>query len=513
MPIHINRHRLRKQERIAREWPDVDDQVFQDLELSRETLAKLEIQLVGKIVLPGMADYDRDRQEAILTPYSSAYPRIIVYCETDSDVRLCLEWAHQYHWWVTCRSGGHSFAGFSVNNGMIIDLSGINHVIVENKNKLVRVGAGTQFTKMEAELNSYNLHVPTGTCPDVAVAGFMQGGGYGLLSREYGIQCDLVAEVKVMLANGRIVVANTEQNQDLFWAVRGGTGGNFGVLLEVIYRLFELEKLWGYVYQWSIEDSPRVLATLQEQHMKTGRSDQLGYMAVLAVKEGAPVLLMMGMYNGPKAEGEKVLSSVLNIGSPQNVVDKVDTYANLVDPIFETLPGIPPGQPMLSRSGYVGSPISFPDWEKITAFFSQTPNPYNIMGIEPYGGAIRRGPSSPNAFIHRDVYMNLFLFGFIGKDPESESGKCDKKWIDDFYDMMRPHYNGHMYQNYPDPDFPDYRWAYWGNDFNSLLFVKQKYDPENFFHYAQSISPYPTAEQGITRSDAPSRFSDMTIVY
>ena len=509
MAIHVNKRREQKVARINNEWANVHDSFFDELHISREKLAEMEQQLLGQIVLPCMPGFNKDRQEAILTPYS-AFPLIIVYCEIINDVRLCLQWAKEYDWWVTSRSGGHSFAGFSVNSGMVIDLSRMDHVCVDRELKQARVQPGTQFHKLDAVLQMYDLHLTSGTCPDVAVAGYMQGGGYGLMSREFGMHLDSVIEVLMMLYDGRIVVANESQNADLFWAVRGGTGGNFGILLETKYALNPLGQIWGFCLQWPMAEAPQALHELQNNYMKTGAPKQLGYMAVWAIIKGTPTLLMIGVYNGQREEGLQAIASLRACGAPKLQVDKVGKYGELGEALFGLLPGIPPGQPMITRSGYIADLLSVEDWQGLTEFFATSVNPYNIVGIEAYGGAINEVAAEATAFIHRDVSMDMFMFGFLDK-PQGSTEK-DEAWIDAFGQRMAPYQNGHMYQNYPQRDHPDFRWMYWGDAFNSLLFVKQKYDPHDFFNFEQSISPYPE-EGDIHRSRVPSMFSDPEIVY
>jgi FAD/FMN-containing dehydrogenase len=507
MPLYRNQHLERKTARIQNEWVQVDPDVFRQLGVTPKKLAQLEHKLVGHIVLPGMPDYQKDCTQPILTPYT-AQPQILVYCQVPNDVRLCLQWAHEFNWWVTCRSGGHSFANYSLNSGMVIDVSGLNHVVVDAANKRARIGPGAQFQQINPTLSPYKLHLPGGTCPDVACGGYMQGGGYGLTSRQYGIHCDSVLQVTMMLYDGNIVVANAEQNADLYWAVRGGTGNNFGVLLETEYRLYDLFQVWGFAFTWDMDAAPAVLRELQKNYMRQGAPRELGYMAVLAILQNRPTLVVMGLFHGKTRDGMDALASVRAIGKPELKINKRGAYAEMNEAIFAVLPGIPPNQPMLAHSGYVSKTLTAANWERICQQFANQPNPWNILGIEPYGGAINAAPPNGNAFIHRDVDMDLFAFAFLEQGQE----KRDNRWLKHMTAVLQRVWDGQMYQNYPERDFPNFRWAYWGDAYNSLLFVKNKYDPQNFFHFEQSITPYPDAPD-IQRSTAPSLFDDPKIVY
>jgi FAD/FMN-containing dehydrogenase len=498
-----------KSTRINVAWPSLDETVFETLGVTREELATLETQLLGQIILPGMPGYDAMEMGAEgLCPYR-AHPTIVVRCVTFNDVRLCLEWARKHHWWLTCRSGGHSTAGFSTNNGLVIDVSGLSYVSVDPVLKQARVGAGTRFAQLNATLEMYRLHTPGGSCSDVGVAGFMQGGGYGITSREFGMNCDNVLAVTVMLADGRMVIADRTENTDLYWAMRGGTGGNFGVLLEITYQLHDLYELYGFCLQWPITDATQVLVELQRSYMAEGATSRLGYLTELATANAKKVLIMVGVFDGSRSDALEVLAPLRSIGNPDLVFDRTDTYARLndeLDDILDTAP-MPTTIREWKRGGYISAPVQLADWQRIVDCFEEAPSAADIVAIEPYGGAINAVPIEDSAFIHRDVSMDLFADSFWTERGDFTHNVAAREWVDSCISIAQPLMNGHVYQNYPYREFPNFRWAYWGEAFNSLLFVKQKYDPDNLFHFEQSISPYPD-NAGINRATTPSRFND-----
>ncbi len=263
-PSPRRRHKYRRIEA----WQRAHADFFERLGVTRDALITLESEIVGQVVLPGDPDYNQDRQES--NPAFQAYPQIIVYCEVEDDVRWCVQVAQQYNIWACVRSGGHSTAGFSVNDGIVIDVSRLSFVTVDTVDQTVVVGAGTDFDTLNGRLNNTGLHVPSGACGNVCVGGFVQGGGYGYTSRRFGIQCDSVLAFRVMLANGGVVIADSQTNADLYWAMRGGTGGNFGVLLEVTYQLHPVASVWAYSIQWDIDDAAAALLEMQTNYMRTG---------------------------------------------------------------------------------------------------------------------------------------------------------------------------------------------------------------------------------------------------
>jgi len=506
-------HRERiKQSRVDGEWCKVPDDVFTQLHTSRESLAALEHAMEGRLVLPGMDEYEADRQ--IHDAAYQKFPLLIAYCRSFGDVKATLGNATLLDWWVTCRSGGHSTAGYSVNEGVVIDLSGLAYVSVDAANDLARVGAGTPFSMVNQTLGLYGLHVPGGGCLDVCVGGYMQGGGYGFTSREFGMNCDNAAAVTVMLYDGSIVVADSADNIDLWTAVRGGTGNNFGVLLEVTYQLRALHDLAGRVLFWPIEQAAEALATLQNDYTKT-LTPQLGYMAALCnlPRPSEPGfdrgLLFMALYDGTDYNFDQALGPLASVGTPRQLYASRAPYGVLDQQLLAFVPDPPASTPLapssvceVKQSGYVASPIDAAGWEKIVAYFQTSPNPFNLVVVEPYGGAINSYPLERSAFVHRDVYMDLFVDSFWKPGWMYNDQVEANSWLDGYMNLLAPYYNGEQYQNYPRPGLAGYRDAYWPGILDFLVGVKQKYDPKGFFRFEQMISPDPSSA---ARSNNPDR--------
>lgn len=456
-----------------------------------EAIQKLEAQIQGSVVVSTDPSYNADRQES--NPAFQDFPQVIVFCEVFDDVRAALAFAREYDVWLVPRSGGHSTAGYSVNCGVVIDVSRLRYAVVDTTARTVTVGAGTNFGHLNAVLNGYRLHVPSGGCEDVCVGGYMQGGGYGFTSREYGMNCDNVLEALVMLGDGRIVRASEHEHSDLFWAIRGGTGNNFGILLQVTYRLHDLWDVWGFWLQWPLADAPDALVEMQQGFMSRGGDPKLGYMSMIANQQNEPYLLMRGMYHGAAADGRRALEPLLRTPGAVLAREQRGTYQALNQALLSQpyeIPQVPDVAREDKQSGYIASPLTRADWRTVTEAFMASPNQYSTIVIEPYGGAIATWPARGNAFIHRAVDMDLFLDVFW-LTPREEIAV--KQYLDNFVAAMRPFMNGHQYQNYPRRHQPNYRWAYWGEAFTSLLAVKAKYDRDHLFRFEQGISPVPDA--------------------
>jgi FAD/FMN-containing dehydrogenase len=452
----------------------------------------------GTVVGPGDPNYDKDRQIANLA--FQGFPALIAYCASESDVAICLSWAQRYGRPFVCRSGGHSTAGFCINDGgLVIDTSGLNQCLIPPfpPNPLfgLYAGPGTQFGQLNAYLAQYGYHTPGGGCPDVCVGGYMQGGGYGFTSREFGMNCDNVVTLSMMLADGQVVSANATTNADLYWAVRGGTGNNFGILLWAGYKIYHLALVWGVWLQWPLDDAPAALVEMQTNYMLSGAPSTLGYMTVITAQNGTPVLMMRIMFDGSEADLDTLIAPLLALPGtgppPGHRLKQQGNYAEINGVLLDKPYDIPQfpqyGQWAEDKqSGYIQQPLQLSDWQAIIDYYRTTPNPCNTIVIEPYGGAINSAPIGDNAFIHRTAAMDFFVdvFWDITTAGEIEA----KRWLDGFMALMQPYFTGESYQNYPRRGLPNFQQAYWGDAYPTLQQVKAKYDPTNFFNFPQSIA-------------------------
>jgi FAD binding domain/Berberine and berberine like len=502
MPIQTFRRAHRPLQQHAADWQPVPESTFDALRLSRDELEQLARSFRGRIVLPGMPEYDTDR---VSNPLFDFHPVALLYCAVPGDVALALQLARHARLPFTCRSGGHSTAGFSVDDGLVIDVSLMRGIAIDRDRMEARVASGVNFGDLNAVLDTHRLHLPGGGCADVGIAGYMQGGGYGFTSREFGMNCDNVLGVTLMLADGSLVVADDRRNRDLFWAARGGTGNNFGVLLDVRYRLHALYEVWGFGLRWPLAGAPDALLLLQQAYMREGAPAALGFQAFLAESAGEPSLNVLGMFHGPRAEGLAAIAALRATGAPELTIDRVDTYARLNDGLLDQL--TPPTGDVVEfkRSGYLASPLARADWQALVDAYRRAPSRFAMIGFEPYGAAIRTPPPGGNAFVHRDVDCDLFIDSFFDASGSPTSREAAQSWLDDTMALMRPFLNGHVYQNYPVRGLPGFRHAYWGAAFEPLLAVKRKYDPQDVFHFEQSLSPWPAGIErpGTAPLDAP----------
>jgi len=442
----------------------------------------LEESLFGTAVWPWDPDYDKAR--ATFNAAFPARPRVIVYCEVPGDVQVALALAARMGWKVAPRSGGHSFAGFSVNDGLVLDVSRIHSVTVDPGRSTVVAGAGATWEHIDWVLNAHKLHVPSPGGPSVAVGGMVQGGGYGFTSRRFGMNSDNVLSATVVKVDGQIVTTGPEENSDLFWALRGGTGRNFGVLLDVTYRVRPLGDVWGFRLQWRDAYSVPVLLALQDRFSKTA-PPELGYLAglVFAPNAAAPSVVMMGIYTGTREEGMKVLAPLLELGSPDLVVDHTGSYL-VLNQLVLTKPFMIPVNPtdkFIAGSRFVDEPLDAAGWQRLVDHVVAAPNKANFLCVEPYGGAIADVPVSASAYIHRQSYLDVWASAYFADETGREPAN---QWIDELFQGL----GVRAYQNYPNRRDLDYRSLYWGEQVERLVEVKESVNPGNLLQFEQAVS-------------------------
>jgi FAD/FMN-containing dehydrogenase len=456
-----------------------------------------------KLVRPGEKGY-REAKQLFEPQFDALEPAGVAYCADAGDVATCLSFVRRFQLPVRVRSGGHSYAGWSsVTGGLIIDVSEIH--FVRTGNDTIRVGSGTDLIHFYSELAARGLAVPGGSCPTVGIAGLALGGGVGVLSRLYGLTCDTMTGVQVVTADGSVLDCDRTHHSDLYWACRGGGGGNFGVATSFTFSTQQLTELCVFYLSWPWSRAADVAGGWQS--WAPHAPDALwSTLHLLADFGGQPGLSVSGTYVGTQNDLATQLDDLFHRTGAKPSLTSVSTQSYLDAMLLEAgCATIPLGACHTGAGGQLARVPAFAKSDFFTKPLNQRGIRALLSGIEKLGairgaqggggsiafdalgGAVNRLHPAATAFVHRDA---LFLAQYYTswQWPGTSSGVANQhRWLRSYYNSLHPHASGQAYQNYIDPDLTDWQQAYYGANYPRLRQVKKKYDPQNVFSFPQSI--------------------------
>jgi FAD binding domain/Berberine and berberine like len=458
--------------------------------------------LSGRLVRPGDRGYLTDLQ-LYDSRFDSVRPAGIAYCASPSDVQRSLEFARAHSLPFAPRSGGHSYAGYSTTTGLVIDVTPM--ATVRAAPGATVIGAGARLIDVYSTLNAAGVSIPAGSCPTVGIAGLTLGGGVGVVDRAYGLTCDTLTAVDVVTADSRLVTASAASNPDLYWACQGGGGGNFGIATSLHFRTFATTPLTLAFLVWPWEAAGDVLPAWLEWAppgpdqlwsnclLETQPSEPSPKLQVGAVLIGAPTGLdtLLGQL-------ERAVGVAPSNRSVETVPFEHAMYVEGGCASFSQaachLPSQTPGgiltrQPSLAKSAYVNSPLGDRGVEAIVSGIDtrQSEGAEGAVGFDAYGGAINRVSPSATAFVHRSALASAqFTVPFDPATPAAQLASS-QSWLNSWYVSVAPYMSGSAYQNYIDPDLPAWAQAYYGSNLGRLMQIKWSWDPDDAFHFPQSI--------------------------
>jgi FAD/FMN-containing dehydrogenase len=463
----------------------------------------LQSAIAGDVVLPGSCDYESVRKPAI-SRFQDVRPQAIVLCRTPTDVSETISLASRCGLATATRSGGHCFAGHSSTHGIVIDVSPMRSVSVSSG--VATVGAGARLGDVYDSLDEHDLTIPAGCGPSVGIAGLTLGGGLGILGRKYGLTSDQLLAAQVVLADGRVVVCDEHHDRELFWALRGAGGGNFGVVTSLTFNTIPAPDATAFHLLWPHTHAAAVIGVWQA--WAPAAPDELAA-SLLMVASGdvdrPPVVNLFGAMLGTESDTKELLDElVARVGAdPISAFHKQMSYREakryLAELGDEMAGDDQVGETLQEESSEQGHPYSKSEFferplptEAIAALVEnlqqgQVAGQSRELDFTPWGGAYNRVPTDATAFVHRD---ELFLLKYaVVVDPEASSAerKAARSWLARSWESVHPWGSGGVYQNFPDLDLEGWAHAYYGINYDRLLRVKQRYDPDDFFHFHQSL--------------------------
>jgi FAD/FMN-containing dehydrogenase len=426
--------------------------------------------LKGRIFLPGDAAYESARR--VWNRGVDRHPAVIVRCAGADDIVRTVELARQSGAPLAIRSGGHSQAGHGTGDGIVADLGDLRAITVDDGRRVMRVACGARVSDAIAAAGACGLVTPMGGCPDVGVGGLTLGGGENFLMAGYGAVCDNVVSAQVVLADGRLVTANDEENPDLFWALRGGSG-NFGVTVSFDYRLHPVgEVLSGQLFF----PVPRARATLQAyRDLMCDAPDALETSGGLTFLDDTATFFIAMCLCGDRQAAEQLASRWCAALAPERDTLAWATYsADLVVP----------------AAASEGTGVFLPDLREdvidlLSTAMAAAPPAASAVWND-FHGAVTRVPVDAMAFPLRHRGFDMFISA-----PWDEAGGTRARaieWVDTLGRALRPFGRGVYVNNLSDRDANRVSEAY-GPNYARLAAIKRKYDPDNLFHTNHNIVP------------------------
>jgi FAD/FMN-containing dehydrogenase len=462
-------------------------------------LRALQPAIDGDVVLPGSPDYESVRTP-VMARFEHVRPAAVVRCATPEDVAATLAVAGGLRLPTAIRSGGHSVAGRSSTEGIVLDVTPMRSVAVAGE--VATVGAGVRLGDLYDALAEHGLTIPAGCGPSVGIAGLTLGGGLGILGRKHGLTCDHLLRAQVVLADGRVVECDEHHERELFWALRGAGGGHFGVVTSLVFRTLPAPAATVFHLTWP----PAAAASVAQawQAWAPAAPDELD--ATLRLTAG----------DGERPPGVEVVGTVLD-----GEADAAELFGDLVgrvgaDPAAESRRHLPhreakryleglgsveerrerpgpeqPPQPshLYTKSEFFRRPLP---GDTVAALVEHLTNGLALgqsreVDFLPWGGAYNRVPADATAFAHRGesfLVQHLVMVG-AGAAPAERGAALD--WLARSWALVHRWGSGGVYPNFPDPDLEDWARAYHGANYERLLRVKAAYDPGRFFRFHQSL--------------------------
>ncbi|MFZ0532200.1 MAG: FAD-binding oxidoreductase [Anaerolineales bacterium] len=456
--------------------------------LIQDSIAALRMKIRGDIIQPSDLQYEMARK--VYNAMIDKHPALIIRPVDVADIRSAVNFGGEQGLDVAVRGGSHNGAGFgTVDGGMVIDLSRMRGIRVDPEEKTVRVEGGAVWGDVDHATYPFGLAVPCGFLSTTGVGGLTLGGGSGYLTRRYGLTIDNLLSADMVLADGRFVTASREQNEDLFWAVRGG-GGNFGIVTSFLFRGNPVSTVYGGPMFWPMEAAADILPYWQ--NLILNAPDELyGRFGFATVPPVAPfpekyqlqkMCAIVWCYTGPLEKADQVFKPIRSFRQPA-----IDFAGPIPFPALQSM------FDALFPAGYQwywqGDFVKHYDDKAINLLIEhgkELPTMFSNIHIYPINGAAGRIGPRDTAWGYRDANFSQVI---VAVDPDPANNERIIRWAKDFWSALHPYSAGGAYLNFKMDEGQETVKAGYRENYTRLAQIKAKYDPNNFFHINQNILP------------------------
>ena len=428
--------------------------------------------------------------------YDGIEPLAVLQAVDARDVQAAVRWAARHDVPIAARSGGHGYAGYaSVRGGLVVDLRRLDGIAVARGS--AKVGPGSQLVDVYRRLARAGVTIPAGSCPSVGVGGHALGGGMGLAGRRFGLTCDNVTSLRIVTADGRLLTCDADTNADLYWACRGGGGGNFGIVTSFQLKTHAVGSASWFSISWPWASAGAALAAWQA--LAPGTTSRLTSIFSLGTGGSGPTVTSLGQYFGSVAQLRALVRPLTAVAGARLSIGSSGYFAlqkrwagcATTSTAACHTTGTEPGDRLqrarfAAKSDYVAQQLSSAGRAAMVNAIERRQRQGAGSGallLDAYGGAINDVAADATAFVHRDVMFGIQELAYFG--PAGQSAALS--WLRSTHAALAPHTTGAGYQNYIDPTLANWRRAYYGANYERLVEVKRTYDPDGLFRFAQSI--------------------------
>lgn len=459
-------------------------------EISGDDLQAFKTAFKGAVITPEDPSYEEMRK--IWNAMIDRRPGLIVRCTGTADVVQAVGFARKHRLLVSVRGGGHNIAGLAVcEGGLMIDLSGMRGVWVDPIGGTVRAQAGCTLADVDRETQLHGQAAVLGFVSTTGIAGLTVGGGFGYLTRSHGWTCDNVVSMEVVTADAKVLRASTEEDQELFWALRGG-GGNFGIVTSFEYRLHPVgPEILGGAIAWRGEDAKQVLDTYREFSATVPR--ELTSVAALRIAppapwlpeefHGKPIAAIFICHTGKIEDGEKLVAPLRKIGQPIADIVTRRPYTQMQSLLDATQPK---GRRYYWKSHYLAK-LSGESNEVAAAHAARIVSPHSAILLFQIEGALAALPPEQSPMGNRDA---AYVLNIAGSWERPEDDAANVRWARECFEAMRPFSTGGTYVNFlTEEEGADRIEAAYGRaNLSRLAALKRRYDPEDLFRHTKRVS-------------------------
>jgi FAD/FMN-containing dehydrogenase len=457
--------------------------------MSVQTIDGLRSRLRGEVITESDEGYEDARK--VFNAMIDRRPAAVVRCSETADVAAAVDFARENELDVAVRGGGHSVPGFgTVDGGIVIDLAGMQAVDVDPERRTARAQGGATWGIFNDATYAHGLATTGGVVSTTGVGGLTLGGGIGYLARGAGLSCDNLISAEVVTADGRTVTASESENEDLFWALRGG-GGNFGVVTAFEFRLHPVTDIYGGPMFFEASDAGAVLRAYRD--FIVDAPEEFGGFPAWQIapplpfipedRHGDTFLALVSCFNGSAEDGERVLKP-LRDAAPV-VAEHVDTMPYpVLNSAFDGL--YPPGGLQHYWKANFVTELTDDAIEAHLEHGPKVPVVNSAVHIYPINGACHRVAADETAFAYREA---TFATVIAGMWPDPADNEANIAWVREYYDATAPLSEEGGYVNFMSEDDQDRVKANYRGNYDRLVEVKRTYDPHNLFHLNQNVRP------------------------